>query len=65
VYVIGGQGFVDVFQQNDPDRYTRIAHEATAPGARTGLLVPEWGKLFVAAPRRGTQAAEIYVYKLK
>jgi DNA-binding beta-propeller fold protein YncE len=65
VYVIGGQGFVDVFEQSDPERYTRIAHEPTAPGARTGLLVSEWGKLFVAAPRRGTQAAEIRVYNLQ
>ena len=63
VYVIGGQGFVDVFEQKDADRFNRIAHFATAPGARTGLLVPEWGKLFVAVPHRGEQRAEILVYE--
>jgi DNA-binding beta-propeller fold protein YncE len=65
VYVIGGQGFVDVFEQKDPDHYNRIAHHATAPGARTGLFVPDWGKLFVAAPHRGEQRAEVLVYETK
>jgi DNA-binding beta-propeller fold protein YncE len=65
VYVIGGQGFVDVFEQKDPDHYNRIAHDSTAPGARTGLLVSDWGKLFVAVPHRGEQRAEILVYGTK
>jgi len=63
VYVIGGQGFVEVFEQKGADRYTRTAHFATAPGARTGLFVPEWGKLFVAVPHRGAQRAEILIYE--
>jgi DNA-binding beta-propeller fold protein YncE len=65
VYVIGGQGFVDVFEQKDADHYERIGHIATAAGARTGLFVPEWGKLFVAVPHRGEQRAEILVYETK
>jgi DNA-binding beta-propeller fold protein YncE len=65
VYVIGGQGFVDVFDQKDADHYNRTAHIASAPGARTGLFVPEWGKLFVAVPHRGGQRAEILVYETK
>jgi hypothetical protein len=65
VYVIGGQGFVDVFEQKDADRYDRIAHYPTAPGARTGLFVPEWSRLFVAVPHRGEQRAEILVYQTK
>jgi hypothetical protein len=62
VYVIGGQGFVDVFEQRDANHYNRIAHYPTAPGARTGLFVPDWGKLFVAVPHRGEQRAEVLVY---
>jgi DNA-binding beta-propeller fold protein YncE len=65
VYVIGGQGFVDVFEQKDADRYDRIAHYPTAPGARTGLFVPDWSKLFVAVPHRGEQRAEVLVYQTK
>lgn len=65
VYVIGGQGFVDVFEQKDADHYDRTAHVATAPGARTGLFVPDWGSLFVAVPHRGEQRAEVLVYETK
>lgn len=65
VYVIGGQGFLDVLEQKDADRYDRIAHQPTAPGARTGLFVPEWSKLFVAVPHRGDQRAEVLVFETK
>ena len=65
VYVIGGQGFVDVFDQKSADQYDRLAHIATAAGARTGLFVPDWGKLFVAVPHRGEQRAEVLVYEAK
>lgn len=40
VYVIGGEGFVDVFEQKGADRYDRLGHYPTAPGTRTGLFVP-------------------------
>jgi hypothetical protein len=65
VYVIGGEGFVDVFDQKDADHYVRIARQSTAPGARTGLFVPEWEELLVAVPHRGEQRAEILVYETK
>ena len=65
VYVIGGQGFVDVLDQKDADHYDRTAHLATAAGARTGLFVPDWGKLFVAVPHRGEQGAGILIYETK
>jgi DNA-binding beta-propeller fold protein YncE len=61
VYVIGGEGFVDTFEQHGADRYVRVSRLATAPGARTGLFVGEWGKLFVAVPHRGEQRAEILI----
>jgi DNA-binding beta-propeller fold protein YncE len=63
VYVIGGEGFVDVFEQKDPDHYNRISHLGTAPGARTGLFVPDWKKLFVGVPHRGEQRAEVLVFE--
>jgi hypothetical protein len=62
LYVIGGEGFVDVFQRRDADRFDRLGRVATAPGARTGLFVPDDGRLFVAVPRRGAQRAEIRIY---
>ncbi|HYM07292.1 MAG TPA: hypothetical protein VEU11_12095 [Terriglobales bacterium] len=65
VYVIGGQGFIDVLQQKDTDHYDRIARYPTPPGTRTGLFVPELGKLFAAVPHRGEQPSEILVYETK
>jgi DNA-binding beta-propeller fold protein YncE len=59
LYVIGGAGFVDVFQQAEGDRFTRVAHLATGSGARTGLFVSEIDRLFVAVPHRGAQQAAI------
>jgi hypothetical protein len=65
VYAIGGEGFIDVFQQKDADHYDRVAHYPTAPGARTGLFVSEWSRLFVAVPHRGQQGAGILVYETR
>src|SRR5215213_5293915 len=65
VYVVGGEGFVDVFEQRDADRYLRVARLATAPGARTGLFVADWGKLFVAVPHRGEQQAQVLILDAK
>ncbi len=65
VYVIGGGGFVDVFEQKGADAYNRVQRVATAAGARTGLFVPDWGELFVAVPRRGEQRAAILAYETR
>jgi hypothetical protein len=61
IYVIGGEGFVDVFDAKDPTRYGRLARLPTAPGARTGLWVPELRRLYVAAPPRDGHEAAIHV----
>ena len=62
LYVIGGEGSVDVIRQVDRDRYQPLATIPTAPGARTGLFVPELGKLFIAVPHRDSQAPEVRVF---
>jgi len=63
VYVLTSQGFLEVFQQKDPDHYARIARYPTPPHTQTGLFVPEWGKLFAAVQRLGEKSAEIRVYQ--
>jgi hypothetical protein len=65
VYIIGGQGFIDVFEQKDPDHYDRIARYPVPPGTRTGLFVPELGILFAAVPHRDGQGSEILAYEAK
>lgn len=63
IYVIGGDGFVDIYQQRDADHYERLDGLSTAPGARTGLLVPALHRLFIAAPQRDDQDARILVFR--
>lgn len=65
IYVITSVGFLDVFHMKDPLQLERIARYATPPGTQTGLFVPEWRKLFAAAPQRGGHNAEMLVYDVR
>ncbi|PYR43365.1 MAG: hypothetical protein DMF95_25955 [Acidobacteria bacterium] len=65
LYVSGGEGYLDVFQEEDAYRFARIAHIATAAGARTSLWVPEQARLYLAVPHRGSQKAEIRIYEAR
>jgi DNA-binding beta-propeller fold protein YncE len=67
IYVSCGEGFVNVFQQQQEkgaNQYKAIANISTAPGARTSLLVPELNRLYVAVPHLGNQQSEILVYQV-
>ena len=61
----GGTGAVDVFNENDPDHYKSLGNTPSGPGAKTGLLVPQLSRLFVAVPPRGTTPGEVYVYQVQ
>jgi DNA-binding beta-propeller fold protein YncE len=63
IYVLTSKGYIEVFQQKDPDHYERIARYPTPPHTQTGLYVPEWGKLFAAVQGQGDQDAEVRVYQ--
>jgi hypothetical protein len=66
VYVIGGEGFVDVFQIPDPPREpTRLARMPTAPRARTGLFIPELRLLAVAAPHTMPRPAAVLLFQAR
>jgi DNA-binding beta-propeller fold protein YncE len=65
LYVSGGEGYVDAFQEQDAGRFVRIAHLATAPGARTSLFVPEQSRLYIAVPHRGSQKPQVRVYEAR
>jgi DNA-binding beta-propeller fold protein YncE len=61
VYVIGGEGYVDVFDAAASGKYLRLARIPTRVGARTGLWSADLDRLFVAWPTRDGRAAEIEV----
>ena len=65
LYVICGQGRIDIVRQEDPDRYSLEGMVRTAPRARTGIFVPEEGRLYVAAPAIGTSPAKLLAYRLR
>lgn len=61
IYVIGGEGFVDVLQRRG-EAIERSARVATRAGARTGLWVAPESRLYVAVPARDRQGAEVRVF---
>ncbi len=65
LYVAGGEGFIDVLDVRTSASMTRLAHIATAAGARTALFGPDQGRLYLAVPHRGSQWAEIRIYETR
>src|SRR6185436_7438902 len=65
VYVICGEGRIDIFRQEDADHYVREGSVKTAPRARTGLFVPEEARLYVAAPMVDKTPARILVFGVR
>src|SRR6187399_279219 len=57
LYVTGGEGFIDVIQDQGSRTFSRIAHIPTAAGARTSLFVADHGRVYLAVPHRGNQRA--------
>ena len=51
IYVCGGDGFVDVIKQVDPDHYQSLGRVATGVLAKTSLWVPELNRRYVAVPQ--------------
>lgn len=64
IYVVCGEGRVDVLRQETGDRYVTETSVKTAERARTGLFVPEDGKLYIAAPASGPSPARVLVYRV-
>ena len=70
VYIPGGQGYIDVFQQKDADHYERLARIATVVGARTAGYAPKIGKkgqdrIFLAVPSTPGKEAAVWAYTLQ
>src|SRR5690242_2143587 len=59
------QGFIQAYEQVDPDHYRPIARLPTGPEGGTSLLVPQTGRLYLTLPRTGNKNAEIRVYDVR
>jgi DNA-binding beta-propeller fold protein YncE len=65
VYVTGGEGYLDVVQDEGANGFGRLAHIPTAAGARTSLFVADQNRLYLAVPHRGSQKAEVRVFEAR
>ena len=69
IYVPGGEGFIYVFQQNDPDHYSLVSKVPTAVGARTAGYFGRQGKgfdrFYLAIPASISAGAEVRVYTVQ
>ncbi len=61
----GGAGQINVYKETDADHYQSLGNVPSGPGAKTGLLVPQLARLFVAVPPRGTTPAQVYVFQVQ
>jgi DNA-binding beta-propeller fold protein YncE len=62
---LAGDGFLDVYTQQDPDHYSVLAKIPTRVRAKTGMLVPEWKHYYLAVPRHQKQPAEVRIYDVQ
>src|ERR1700680_1070689 len=60
IYALGGEGFISVVQQNDPNHYTLRANIPTTVGVRTGVFIGT--SLYAAVPASGLEPAQIWNY---
>ena len=65
LYLVCGEGVVDVIDQRDTDRYAVSQQVKTSIGARTGLFAPRLSTLFVAVPSHAESPAEIRAYRVE
>jgi DNA-binding beta-propeller fold protein YncE len=64
LYASGGEGFITVVSQKNPDTYVVTDKIPTASGARTSFFDADRGLFFLAVPHRLFQAAEVRVYRV-
>jgi DNA-binding beta-propeller fold protein YncE len=62
---LAGDEFVDVFEQKDPDHYVLLAKIPGSFRAKTGILIPELNRYYLAVPHHGDREAEVRVYEVQ
>jgi hypothetical protein len=55
-YALGGEGWISIVEEKDPDHFAELPRLVTAPGAKTGIIVPERNEMFVAVSPGDTKA---------
>ena len=64
IYLAGDQ-YLDIFEQKDPDHYALLTRVPGGFRAKTGILVPEWNRYYLAVPHHEDKDAEVRVYDVQ
>ena len=62
---LAGNGALDVFEQKDSDHYALLSKVPGAFRAKTGILVPELNRYYLAVPHHENKDAEVRVYEIQ
>lgn len=66
LYVPGGEGWMGIYDTSDANHLKLVQKLPTAPGAKTGVLLPDMHRLFLAAsPGESKALAKILVYDVQ
>jgi hypothetical protein len=66
LYVPGGEGYMGIYDTGDPDHLKLLEKVNTAPGAKTGILLPGMHRLFLAvSPGESKAMAKVLTYEVK
>jgi DNA-binding beta-propeller fold protein YncE len=66
IYISCGEGFINIFQQQNTNNYSALPVVPTAQGARTSLFVPELSHFYLAVPNiTNQQPSEVLVYQVE
>jgi len=66
LYVPGGQGYTEIYDTSNPNSLKVVSKVTTAPGAKTGILLPEMNKVVLAASPGDTKAmAKVLTYTIQ
>lgn len=65
-YVSSGEGYMGIHDTEDPDHLKLLEKGTIAPGAKTGLLLPDLHRLFLAvSPGESKAVAKVLTYEVK
>jgi DNA-binding beta-propeller fold protein YncE len=60
---LSGDGFVEVFKQDDADKYTSLGKVAGGFRAKTAIFVPDLNRYYLAVPAHAGRPAEVKVFE--
>src|SRR6185437_10960910 len=62
LYVPGGEGYIGVYEEQDPDHFVELPHVASGAGAKTEILIPQLKTLYVAESAGDAKGGAVLKY---